>query len=713
MLLKILKAGFILLFCLTPFVFTKFNSELFEYNKMMLVYLLTVITAGTWILRMISEKRLIWKRTILDIPLALFLISQLISTIISIDIHTSIWGYYSRSNGGLLSVISFIVLYFAFVSNFESKDVLKFLKASVVAGAFVALYAIPEHFGASFSCLILEQGLTVSCWVQDVQARVFGTLGQPNWLAAYLSMLIFPAIYFFITAKTVSKRISYFVLLIAYYLAFTFTYSRGATLGLIAGAAVMGLGVLYSGVRSNDYKNFKLYTIVIIVLLFLSMVYGTAISEYRLLNDPSVPLRPTLSESGSSGTQLENGGTESGKIRLIVWNGALDIFRAFPIFGSGVETFAYAYYQFRPPEHNMVSEWDFLYNKAHNEYLNYLATTGAFGFLSYIAVIIVFLLWVMRYVLLIKPKELITHNSLLKSESSQALLITSLAAGYISFLVQNFFLFSVVTGSLFFYMFPAILFVYFDEVKELSPKNILSRSLEKLFILISRNKISLWIVRILIVLIILIFLNNLLSLWEADKAYKDGSAYNDYGNPGRAYNFLIEAVGLNPGEPLYLVELGNAAGSSAIALAEEDATTSAELIGDSEFFTDLGISISPVNTSVLRTAIRTYFQLSLLDPKYKDKTLEIVNQTIELAPTDPKLLVNKAVILTQFEQIPEAIEAYKKAVELKPDYREARLQLGDLYVKTNQKDLAKQQADYVLEKIPNDPDALKLQEAAK
>ena len=43
--------------------------------------------------------------------------------------------------------------------------------------------------------------------------------------------------------------------------------------------------------------------------------------------------------------------------------------------------------------HNLTSEWDFLYNKAHNEYLNYLATTGLFGLGSYLLFIGVFLVW--------------------------------------------------------------------------------------------------------------------------------------------------------------------------------------------------------------------------------------------------------------------------------------------------------------------------------
>jgi O-antigen ligase len=58
-----------------------------------------------------------------------------------------------------------------------------------------------------------------------------------------------------------------------------------------------------------------------------------------------------------------------------------------PLFGTGVETFAFAYYTYRPAQHNMTSEWDYLYNKAHNEYLNYLATIGILGLGSYLLMI--------------------------------------------------------------------------------------------------------------------------------------------------------------------------------------------------------------------------------------------------------------------------------------------------------------------------------------
>lgn len=684
----------------------------------MFVYSITIIVSGLWVLRMISEKTLIFKRTPLDLPLGLFLLSQIISTFISIDFHTSIWGYYSRSNGGLLSVLSYIALYYAFVSNFSKDSVLKFLNTAIVSGVLVSLYSIPEHFGLSPSCVLLTNEFSANCWVQDVQARVFGTIGQPNWLAAYLSMLIFPSIYFLIQSKTKLKFALYFASTILMYLAFTFTYSRGATLGLIAGALVLGISLIlpaFLNLKSSivnlkskpqELASIKIFAIVVLTFITVNIYFGSAITTFKLENS-NIASRPSIiQQQAPSGTQLENGGTESGQIRLIVWKGALEIFKAYPIFGSGVETFAYAYYQYRPTEHNNVSEWDFLYNKAHNEYLNYLATTGIFGFTAYLAIILTFIVFCIRYyVLSIKQKELNT---------GYLILTTSLLAGYISYLVQNFFLFSVVNVALLFYLFPALTFVFLEKQKPLSEKNYINSALTSLFNLVSRNNISKYLTGGLIVVIMGVALISVFNLWEADTNYKKGSDYNDLNNPGRAYQYLITAVKMNPGEPLYLAELGNAAAGSSVALASEEASdsaeTSLELKDDAQFFTDLALSISPVNTSINRTAIRTYFSLSLLDPKLQNKTLEIVDKSIALSPTDPKLLHNKGIILIQYKKFDEAAENLNRAIAMKPNYRDARLSLAGLYIEMDKKDLAQEEINAVLKLIPGDSDALKLKD---
>lgn len=691
MIAKIITYSFYLLFAVTPLIWFPWSFELFEYNKMMFVYLLTIVITFFWLLKMIQTKSLIIKRTPLDIPILLFLLANILSTFFSIDTHTSIWGYYSRSNGGLLSTISYILLYYALVSNFDLKGVLNFLKAAVFGGVAVSLWAIPEHFGISLSCILLTGQPNAACWVQDVAARVFATLGQPNWLAAYLAMLIFPALYFAINAKEKLPLILNALFLILFYLAFTFTYSRGATIGLWVGLATFAAFQLLT-LRRN-LTPAKPLAIMLAFFVVINILFGSALTNFKLLSQFAGPARPSvaISKPVTNSTQLESGGTESGTIRLIVWRGAVDIFKHYPIFGSGVETFAYSYYQFRPVEHNSVSEWDFLYNKAHNEFLNYLATTGLVGFLSYMAVILTFIFW--------SIKQAIHYLTTSKKENHLPLLTltSALFASYISYLVQNFFGFSVVNVALFFFLFPAIAFVTTGSVKPV-------RSLS-FFTFIYSRPLYINLVRGGLFLAFGLLTFTLLRYYLADTYFALGNRAGDAGNPGKAYNNLVIAVNLNPDEPYYRSELGYAAAAAASALADADSTTSGQLKKRAIEETARVLVSSPKNVSFLRTQVRTFYYLSTIDKNYTEKTLNALDQAIALAPTDPKLTYNKAIILGQVDKNEEAIAVLEKTVALRPSYRDAVYGLGLFYKEAGQEEKAIEQMNKVLKLIPGDPDA--------
>lgn len=714
---------FYLLFIFTPLLFTPYNNELFEFNKMLLTYALTILIVGCWLWQMVSLRQILFKRTILDLPLILFLGSQILSTIFSIDQHTSIWGYYSRLNGGLLSIVSYILLYWAFVSNFDRKEAFKMLRASLIGGVVVAAWAIPEHFGYSPSCALLAGRWAADCWVQDVQSRVFASLGQPNWLAAYMGMLIFPAIYFFLTEKVIRKQLLYYVAVLMFYLAFTFTFSRGGLLGVIGGLTTAFALLAVKNWRDKTHLaiTFKPVGLIVLSLIVINLLFGSALTgSFRLLKEAAPPPRPTISTGG--GTQLENGGTESGQIRLIVWQGAVDIFKHYPLLGTGVETFAYSYYMYRPVAHNLVSEWDFLYNKAHNEYLNYLANTGLVGLGSYLLIVGVFGVW---SALTVFGKKFHFQNSKFtltsqhaKISSSNIVLISLMSGGYISYLIQNFFGFSVVMIAILFYLFPAFVLVitemttpYHQIPKYLSFlagfKQLLNKNL------LANIKVA-SVVKAIIILLVIYLTGGVFNLWRADVNYKLGSDASDAGNANKAYSALNRAYELNSAEPLYQSDFGNVLASAAVSLAETEASEAAELKNQAILFTDSSLSISPANVSLWRTAIRTYYVLSIIDKVYEQKTIEVIDKTISLAPTDPKLYYNKALILSQQNQLASAIEAMQKAIELKPNYREAKISLGEIYIKNNQPDQAVLVLNDLLKMIPNDPDALKvLQEATQ
>ncbi|MBI1982087.1 MAG: hypothetical protein HYS68_00670 [Candidatus Levybacteria bacterium] len=176
---RIIEYAFYALFFLLPLVFTSDTYELFEFPKMWLVFAITLIIACFWLIKMVLQGRFFVAQTPLDIPIVLFLLSQIISTIFSLDIHVSMWGYYSRFNGGLLSILSYIFLYYAFISNIMSEGwrargtpvehpqgakrarmsdggearqdperiVKRLIFVSLISGAIVALWGLPSHFG--------------------------------------------------------------------------------------------------------------------------------------------------------------------------------------------------------------------------------------------------------------------------------------------------------------------------------------------------------------------------------------------------------------------------------------------------------------------------------------------------------------------------------------------------------------------------------------
>src|ERR1700690_2434534 len=90
---KTIEYSFYALFLLGPLVFSGDTSELFELNKMWLTFGLTAIIGCAWATKMVVEKKILIQRTPLDILLLLFLASQIISSIFSLDQQVSWWGY--------------------------------------------------------------------------------------------------------------------------------------------------------------------------------------------------------------------------------------------------------------------------------------------------------------------------------------------------------------------------------------------------------------------------------------------------------------------------------------------------------------------------------------------------------------------------------------------------------------------------------------------
>lgn len=666
---------------------TNVNHELFEFNKMILVYIFSIFIFFLWGLKMISEKGFFIRRTILDIPILLFLGSQIISTVFSMDPHTSFWGYYSRFNGGLLSLICYIFLYYALVSNFfgdkeNAKEFgKKLLLVSLISAGLVALWGIPSRFGYDPTCMIFGRGLNTACWTAafDPTARIFSTLGQPNWLAAYLAILTPISIALFINSSlkltSFQEKIkSPFVILFAFltlifYIAITWTNSQSGFIGLWIGLFVFAGSLKlvsfkkahFNPLKHLQLKSIKLMTAVLLIFLVTTFLIGNPFPRFqsfslpRIISQQAPPPPATEAEIAQQGPALEYSITGSGQIRLIVWKGALEIFRTNPIFGTGVETFAYAYYKNRPVEHNLTSEWDYLYNKAHNEYLNYLATTGAVGLLTYLLFIALFLFVSLKFFL--AQKKLI-----------QTLIPASITAGFVTIIVSNFFGFSVVLLNLYLFMLPAIFLLVTGDRKKM-----LSFPAKSTPIDFSRFTATEYLLAVFLTGFSLYALWNITNLWIADKEYALGYNFNKIEEYVRANPPLEKAVKLRPSEDLYKNELSTNLASLALAFAQDNQTQNASIFAQRAL--DLSNEVdrnNPNNVVFKKTRTRTLFTLAQMQPELLNDAYKTILEAQKLAPTDAKILYNKALIEEVNERPLEALDTLNEAIKIKSNYLDAK-----------------------------------------
>src|SRR3989344_3070448 len=648
---KAIEISFILLLILVPLIFLPFTSELFEFNKMIVVYLLAVLIAAFWISRMILENRLIFRRTALDLPVLIFLISQSLSYFFSIDPRTSLLGYYSRFNGGLASLLSYALLYWAAVSNLDRKSSLNLLSWSVGLAGVVAGWGFLEHFG-----------IDDPMWVQDVAHRVFSTLGQPNWLAAYLVALIFIHISMILSSGSKiqsAKSILLFSFTLLLFITLLFTKSRSVLLAFGVSSAVFWGYILLRHFQTHLKFLLSLNLVFIIIAISIrNPVQDIVFSRQPALPSASAPVQPAL----------ESGGTESGAIRQIVWKGAIDIWRASDKnfwLGAGPETFAMAYYNHRPVEHNYTSEWELLYNKAHNEFLNFLATTGLIGLGSYILLLLA-MAWVF-----IKQLKIVKLDNTLEI-GHWKLVIPALCAGWLSLSVTNYWGFSVVITQIFLFIFPALALTLTTNPATHSALPA-TTSNSRLF-------------SIMLLFLPALYLSySILRYWTADIKYASGQnnfrafiLTQDLAYIVKAYDDLASAYSLNHKDPPIASEFSTAAAYMSLLSYDSKPETARQLADLSQSLSRQAVAASPYHPNYLKSRGRSLLLLAVYDTSYYPQVEATLEQAARVSPTDPRIPQMQALVARYKEDYPTARRYLEKALALKPDFADALASMSEI-----------------------------------
>lgn len=275
-----------------------------------------------------------------DVPILIFALLILISTITSIDPSGSF-----RDLAIHLTAMGFMLVVINSIKTKEDFNIL--ITFLVIAATLVALYGLYQY----------KVGVDMEDkWVDvannpDVKTRVYSVFGNPNILAEYLIMVIPISISLFWYSKKVHKKAIFLGTSLILMLALVLTLSRGGWIGFAFGILV--------------------FVILIEKRLLLSIIPLVLGAVYFL---PQSILNRILS--------IGNLGDSSNAYRLKIWDITLDIIRDNWLVGVG-----FGYIPFKSTFETYIRTMPAYHS--HNTYLQITGEMGILGLIIFISFIFI------------------------------------------------------------------------------------------------------------------------------------------------------------------------------------------------------------------------------------------------------------------------------------------------------------------------------------
>jgi putative inorganic carbon (HCO3(-)) transporter len=304
-----------------------------------------------------------------DMIVFLILILLMLVTNNSIDIDTSIWGAYGR-NEGFLSILCYYLL-FLNSKSLDEKQINIVIKTFFEVGIIQFIYCLLQVF-FRFSFIKTFE-------ISGVNYMAMGFIGNPNFLGSYCIMLLGLALMLYF----VKSERKYFGLSIIFFINLILAQSTGPFFAFIILFIFMIVFMKIKGII--DWKKIGIVC-VSFILTFIIVSNGVELYCKKVFNDKIVSsytikgdILNTLNLFGvSKGNNEENITIEDyGSGRITIWKRSLKIVPKYFWLGSGLDTFGYVF-----PQKSGI-----FYDKAHNEYLQMLITTGIFTLLSYLIIL--------------------------------------------------------------------------------------------------------------------------------------------------------------------------------------------------------------------------------------------------------------------------------------------------------------------------------------
>lgn len=736
---RVIFFGLLILVFFLPLIFNPNFQDAFALPKVTFVKVLVLIMVLAWVVKMIErgteERKVRLVKSCLNLPVVAFLLVSVLTALHSINPKISLQGMYMYRFAGLSSIIIYVLIYFLAINNVTKEEMEKVILAILLGSGIVALYAMLQHFGIDFFK-----------WNRFWQERVWSTFGNPNFLSAYLIMVIPLALSMlmkkqgFWTENHERQRrrtVLLISLLALLFVVLLFSLSRAAWLGF---SGSMVIFVVLVGKKQLVENKKRLVPL----LLLLVLITGISVLPKGKVKSPLVGNgrefvaqvsnagqgTPAVAERAQSIVELKEYGIAT---RIMAWKATLKMIKRSPLLGTGPDTFGLSFRKYMSPEYRKIAGIEANPIYAHNEILQIASTMGLIGLGIYLWLLVTFfgkgiaLLRIVHSSWQFKGLKARVENRGLDSNDSSAqqskylpgnesrILITGLLCACGGLLIQNQFSFSMVTTSVFFWLFMGLVVVLAKGIVESKKyKAGVGEQEESIKVkvpisgipgnhrLAVKSKITpiRWGVYILISVGTILLLVPSIKYYLADGHFKQGLIAEEKGFYDKAILKIDKAITLNSEESAYhqrLARVHQEIGARVVN-REEKMRHFAKAIEEYKKYSK-AIPQDAMGYSGLGTA---YIYVGRdIDNKFYRFAVENFRKAIEMDPNLLDAYSNLGTVYYLQGKLKEAIEIYNDGLKINPNEPDFYFNLGVLYALEKDNERA---ASYLRKTLELDPD---------
>lgn len=388
------------------------------------------------------------------------------------------------------------------------------------------------------------------------------------------------------------------------------------------------------------------------------------------------------------------------------WSIAVDTLKTKLFLGAGPGQFSQSFTQFKPLALNQDRLWNIIFTASANTYLEILTTMGLAGLTG-----IIWLIPAVKALVRRRPGTRITNNQLALVAAVTIQLILAVA---INFTLANWILFwaslSLLTVTQKSKQLPAVkdVLLSLSAVTLVQPLDPLPRDQ-------TRTGLLPWFLVPPVLLGLGLVFFNLGKLYAADYYFKKSLEAGQANKGTETYNLQIKAVSLAPAVDRYRVAYSNTNLALAQALADQgnlsdqDRETVTTLIQQAIREARAAGQINPNQAINWANLAAVYRQLINFAEGANQFAQAAYVRAIQLDPANPQLRLNLGGIFYTLNQTDPAIEQFRLAANLKPDFANAYYNLAYAYQKQEKWLEAYQAMEQAAALVPQDsPDRPKV-----